>query len=91
MPVLNQNYVTSFLSSPMQRFMEGDRVRVDIPDADDPDHRRYHGTHGTIVKTIEDNADLLTGEERDGMIYRVKLNTGEKADFRFRDLRPPLD
>ena len=73
----------------MERFAEGERVRVDIPDETDPDHDRHHGVHGTILKTLEDDADTVTGDEREGVIYRVELETGNTADFRWRDLRPP--
>jgi len=68
----------------MNRFDKDDRVRVDIPDETDPDH-------GTVVDALEDDADLVTGEEREGVIYRVELETGETADFHWRDLRPPLE
>jgi hypothetical protein len=33
----------------------------------------------------------VTGDDREGSVYRVELETGETADFRWRDLRPPLD
>lgn len=75
----------------MDEFDTGDRVRVDIPDETDPDHDRYHGLHGTMVDVLKDDADRVTGEEREGSIYRVELETGETADFRWRDLRPPLN
>jgi ribosomal protein L21E len=75
----------------MNELTEGDRVRVDIPDRTDPDHDRYHGAHGTVVDVLEDDADRVTGEERAGEIYRVELETWETADFRWRDLRPPLE
>jgi ribosomal protein L21E len=75
----------------MQRFEQGDPVRIDIPDKTDPDHGRYHGVHGTIVEVLEDNADAVTGDRREGLIYRVELEMGEQADFRWRDLRPPID
>lgn len=75
----------------MDELNEGDPVRVDIPDETDPDHDRYHGLHGIVVEVLEDDADRVTGEERAGEIYRVELETGETADFRWRDLRPPLE
>lgn len=40
---------------------------------------------------LSDDADSLTAEERDGQFYRVALDSGKTADFRWRDLRPPLD
>ncbi|QGX95836.1 hypothetical protein EI982_14120 [Haloplanus rallus] len=75
----------------MDELNEGDPVRVDIPDETDPDHDRYHGLHGIVVEVLEDDADIVTSEERAGEIYRVELETGETADFRWRDLRPPLN
>ena len=50
----------------MERFSEGDRVRIDIPDETDPDHQEYHGEHGRLVAVLSDDADSLTAEERDG-------------------------
>ena len=75
----------------MQRFSKGDRVRVDIPDEKDPDHEQYHGVHGHVVTVLTDDAEAVTGDERDDRLYRVSLNTGETVDFRWRDLRPPID
>jgi len=56
----------------MQRFSEGDRVRVDIPDETDPNHERYHGVRRPVVAVLEagdvevfhwrsDCRDLLVG------------------------------
>lgn len=75
----------------MNEFTEGDRVRVDIPDTTDPDHDTYHGEHGTIVEILEDEAGAVTGDDRDALIYRVELDTEETTDFRWRDLRPPIE
>lgn len=75
----------------MQRFTEGDRVRVDIPDEADPDHDPYHGVHGRVVKVVSDAAGSMSGDTRDSRLYRVALETDEKVDFRWRDLRPPID
>ena len=74
-----------------QRFTTGDRVRVDIPNETDPDHEQYHSRHGTVTTVIEDDAPAETGDERDGLIYRVEFEDGTTADFRWRDLRPPLE
>ena len=73
----------------MQRFSEGDRVRVDIPDETDPDHERYHGVRGTIITVLEDDADRATGDSRDSLLFRVELEDDDVEDFRWRDLRPP--
>lgn len=74
----------------MKQFSEGDRVRIDIPDEQDPDHATYHGEHGLVVNVLRDEADTLTGNEQDVVLYRVALDSGEQADFRWRDLRPPI-
>lgn len=75
----------------MKWHAEGDRVRIDIPEERDPDQAMYHGEHGTVVNVLSDEADAVTGDERDAVIYRVELESGEQADFSWRDLRPPLD
>ena len=75
----------------MQRFSEGDHVRIDIPDETDPDHQEYHGLHGRIVTMLGDDADALTADVRDAQLYRIVFDSGETGDFRWRDLRPPLD
>lgn len=74
----------------MQRFSEGDRVRVDIPDETDPDHQVYHGEHGRAVSVLSDDADSLTADEPDSQIYRVAFASVETTNFRWRDLRPPI-
>lgn len=74
----------------MQHFDKGERVRVDIPDETDPDHR-LHGEHGTVVSVLQDDAGATTGDERDGLIYRVELDDGDTIDLRWRDLRPPIE
>jgi ribosomal protein L21E len=75
----------------MKEFSEGERVRIDIPDETDPDHDEYHGRHGTVVAVFDDHADELTGDERDSTVYRVELDSGEESDFRWRDIRPPIE
>ena len=40
-------------------YEEGDRVRVDIPDKDDPDFR-FHRKGGTVVEVVKDDAGLET-------------------------------
>jgi ribosomal protein L21E len=75
----------------MERFSKGDRVRIDIPDETDPDHQEYHGEHGRVVAVLSDDADSLTADDRDAQLYRVMLDSGETADFRWRDLRPPIN
>ena len=75
----------------MQHFSRGDRVRIDIPEQIDPDHQDHHGKHGRIVAILSDDADTFTADPRDAQLYQVALDSGETADFRWRDLRPPLD
>jgi ribosomal protein L21E len=72
----------------MQRFETGDRVRVDIPDEDDPDFDRLHGRFGTVVEVWRDDADEATGDERDRYLYQVELTDGGAASLRWRNLRP---
>ena len=40
---------------------------------------------------LTDDAEAVTGDERDGHLYRVSLFSGETTDFRWRDPRPPID
>lgn len=75
----------------VRRFDAGDRVRVDIPDTSDPDHEAFHGKHGVVTGIIEDAAGEVTEDERDSVLYRVQLDDGVEMDFRWRDLRPPLE
>jgi ribosomal protein L21E len=75
----------------MQYFSKGDRVRIDIPDETDPDHHEYHGKHGQIVAVLTDDVDSVTADKRDAQLYRVSFDSGQTADFRYRDLRPPID
>jgi ribosomal protein L21E len=72
----------------MQRFEEGDVVRVDIPDKTDPDHDKYHRQTGRVIDVIRDDASMETSDERDNIIYRVSFGEGDKMDFRWRDLFP---
>ncbi|WP_144798976.1 hypothetical protein [Halorubrum depositum] len=67
----------------------GDRVRVDIPNEADPDYE-YHGEHGEVVEIIDDDAGRETGDSRDSQIYRLRLESGEAVDLRWRDIRPPF-
>lgn len=74
----------------MQTVEAGDRVRIDIPDETDSDHH-YHAEHGVIVAVTRDDAGTSTGDGRDSYLYRVQLASGQEVDFRWRDLRPPLE
>lgn len=70
--------------------VEGERVRINIPDETDPDHR-LHGTHGRVMDIIKDDAGTETGDDRDSGIYRIRTDDGDTVDVRWRDLRPPID
>jgi len=72
-----------------QRFTEGDRVRIDIPDEDDIDNQ-YHGKHGTVIDIITDDLHRLTGFERDKYMYTIQFSDDTTLHCRQRDLRPPL-
>lgn len=72
----------------MSAFEVGDRVRIDIPDQDDPDHDRLHGLTGEIVSILNDDASTETGDPRDAHLYRVKTSEEQIEDLRWRDLRP---
>lgn len=72
----------------MRPFKEGDLVRIDIPDEVDPDHNRYHDKHGEVVQVLEDDAGKTTGDDRDSVLYRIRFDNGDVADFRWQDLRP---
>lgn len=70
---------------------EGDHIRIDIPDETDSDQDLYHGKEGRVVSVREDAADSISNDERDSTIYTVEFESGEQMDFRWRDLRPPID
>jgi ribosomal protein L21E len=74
----------------MQSATVGDRVRIDIPEKDDFDYR-YHGEHGEVIDVSRDDAGETTGDERDSLIYRIRLDSGEELDVRWRDIRPAFD
>ena len=82
------HYMTD--SSDTDDYNLGDRIRVDIPDETDPDHEQYHGEHGQIAETLEDEAGALTGDEQDSIIYRIQLDDGETIDVRHHSIRPPI-
>jgi len=75
----------------MRRFEVGDRVRVDIPNKDDPDHERLHREHGTIVEVFEDDAGQETGDPRDSHSFRVEIDGSTAESLRWRDIRPASD
>lgn len=75
----------------MHRFSAGDRVRVDIPGETDPDHNPFYRVHRRVVEVLTDTVGSVSGEPRDSRLYQVALETGKQADFRWRDLRPPIN
>lgn len=72
----------------MEWLEKGDRVRVDIPNADDPDFDLFHGRDGIITRILSDKVGEITGDNRDNNLYRVKFEDETSHDFRWRDLRP---
>lgn len=72
----------------MKRFDIGDTVRIDIPDVTDPDHERLHGCRGTVVEILSDDAGTVSGDQREGYLFRVEIANGDIVDVRWRDLRP---
>ena len=42
-----------------RRFSKGDRVRIDIPNETDPEHKEFYGEHGHVKAVLSDNADSL--------------------------------
>jgi hypothetical protein len=75
----------------MRRFEIGDRVRVDIPNKNDPDYERLHRKQGTIIEILEDDADKETGDNRDSHLFSVDIDEGTIEHLRWRDLRPASD
>jgi hypothetical protein len=75
----------------MRRFEVGDRVRVDIPNENDPDHERLHRKDGIIVEIFEDDAGKETGDPRDSYLFTVKIDVDTIENLRWRDLRPASD
>ncbi|MCQ4334999.1 hypothetical protein KM295_16225 [Natronomonas sp. F2-12] len=71
----------------MRRFDVGDKVRIDIPNSADPDYS-LHGSKGTVVEIIEDDADKETGDVRDSYLFSVELDDDSIEHLRWRDLRP---
>lgn len=65
----------------MAKFSEGDAVQVHLPDKNDPDHDRYHGRHGIIVKKLECGVITITGEEKNSIHYRVQFSFNKKLDL----------
>ena len=66
----------------------GDRVRVSIPEADDPDHR-YHGAVGEVEEVLQDDLSGVTGDPRDDFLYLVAFEDEAlgRMSFRHHDLR----
>ena len=64
-------------------YIVGDRVRVSIPDPDDPDHR-YHDEVGTIVSVSTDDLGGITGDVRDNRIYQVEFDDKAFGTMTFR-------
>ncbi|MFB6362076.1 MAG: hypothetical protein ABEH59_12250 [Halobacteriales archaeon] len=65
----------------------GDRVRVVIPEDDDPDYR-YHDKDGEIEAVLQDDLSGITGDLRDDFLYRVVFQDEAlgRISFRHHDL-----
>ena len=72
----------------MKQFKIGDRVRVDIPEKDDPDHERLRQKHGTVLEILEDNAGQETGDVRNSYLFSVEIDDDSIENLRWRGLRP---
>jgi hypothetical protein len=59
-------------------------------DEADLDNERPHRKYGRITGMLRDDLVEVTNDERDAVLYRVELDSGETVDVRQRDVRPPL-
>jgi ribosomal protein L21E len=67
----------------VQRFDEGDRVRIDIPDETDPDFEAYHGETGEVVAVIDYQLLILNVlENNTSKCSYVRTGGGIRADSR---------
>lgn len=70
----------------MAQFQKGDKVRIDIPDPNDLDHR-YHRRSGLIIDVFKDELGGLTGNQLHNYIYTVQIDDSVVAvDLRHDDL-----
>ena len=61
----------------MTDFEEGDRVRIDIPDEADPDHR-LHGEHGEVAAIIQ--KQCWTGNGRPTKLSHLPRQAGVRRN-----------
>jgi hypothetical protein len=68
----------------------GERVRVSIPRASDPEHR-YHVKPGRIVAIRRSGLTAVTDAPRDAWLYRVAFDEAAAGEMLFRhtDLTTP--
>lgn len=59
--------------------------------AEDFTDRRGGQAVRVLNEILEDEAESVTGENRDGELYRIEFEDGRVSDFRWRDLRPPIE
>jgi len=64
-------------------FAVGDRVRVDIPDADDPDDR-FDGEVGEVIEITQDDLGELFDDERLNVLITVEFDDEELGTMTFR-------
>ena len=65
----------------------GDCVSVDTPNGETQTNPLYR-SEGEVAEVIEDDAATSTGDDRESVVYRARLDTGNVRDFRWRNLRP---
>lgn len=73
----------------MAKFEVGDRVRISIPDQQDPDNY-VHEEAGMVIAVFQDSLSGLTGDEAHDFIYTVSFYDPSLGcmDFRYDDLKP---
>lgn len=73
----------------MEKFNEGDRVRVIISNPQDPDHR-FNRKTGEITNVFKDRLSGITDDPRHDYLYTVEFDDDGfgKMDFRYDDLDP---
>jgi hypothetical protein len=74
----------------MQIYEHGERVRVSVPRASDPDHH-YHGNVGQVVAIRRSGLAAVTADPRDAWLYRVAFDAGAGGEMLFHhgDLTSP--
>lgn len=61
----------------------GHRVRVNIPDSDDPDHK-FHGKTGEVIDISQDDLGIMFDDPRLKYLIKVKFDDDELGTMTFR-------